>query len=53
MRINGGLGRTSRFCKMPPRTFPARFAIRKVCIMKVSHFRDSLQCTKNEGLEKR
>jgi hypothetical protein len=27
MRINGGLGRTSRFCETPPRTFPARFAI--------------------------
>ncbi len=27
MRINGGLGRTLRFCETPPRTFPARFAI--------------------------
>jgi hypothetical protein len=27
MRINGGLGRTSRFCETPPRTFPAGFAI--------------------------
>ena len=26
---------------------------RKVCITKLSHFRGSLQCTKNEGLEKR
>jgi hypothetical protein len=25
----------------------------KLCIMKPSHFRGSLQCTKNEGLEKR
>ena len=27
VRINGGLGRTSRFCETPPRTFPPRFAI--------------------------
>jgi hypothetical protein len=27
MRINGGVGPTSRFCQTPPPTIPARFAI--------------------------